>query len=209
MSDQPEDLDYSKLSGALRAGLTDWDDAANIILRMSESMIRRVPEEYFKAVVLPIVRDWVQGIPVEVGQWMNIADGMENEIIVVDTKNNEVFRCPPPFIPMVPKSEFGEKNRESAFAVVHAQGLMYDAGEIRQGNAIDESLFELVVEKPDIAIKTAALDKMIYIYQRYDLPMVELLGRHTEEIMKARGAPVKAATDSKAIPDDEEDTLIY
>jgi hypothetical protein len=208
MTDKPDELDYSHLSGALKAGLTDWDDAANLILSMSQAMIRRVPEEYFTAKVLPIIRAWVQGIPVEVGQWMNVADGMENEIIVVDSKNVELFICPPPFIPMPPKSEFGEKNRGSAFAVVHAQGLMYDAGEIRQGNAIDEALFELVVEKPDIAIKTAAIDKMIYIYQRYDLPMVELLGSHTDEIMKARGAPVKAATESKAIPD-EEDTLIY
>lgn len=209
MPDKPDDLDYSHLSGALRAGLADWDDAANMILNMSQSLIRRVPEDFFKAVVLPIVRAWVQGIDVEVGKWMNIADGMENEIIVVDSKNNELFRCPPPFISMVPKSEFGEKNRESAFAIVHAQGLMYDAGEIRQGSAIDEALFELVVEKPDIAVKTAAIDKMIHIYQRYDLPLVELLGSHTDEIMKARGAPVKASTESKAAPDDEEDILIY
>lgn len=209
MTDKPEELDYSHLSGALKAGLTDWDDAANMILKMTEDMLRKVPEEYFKAIVLPIVRGWIQGLPVEVGQWMNVADGMENEIVIVDTKGNELFRCPPPFISMPPKTEFGEKNRESAFAVVHAQGLMYDAGEIRQGNAIDDSLFELVVEKPDIAIKTAAIDKMIFIYQRYDLPLTELLGSHTDEIMKARGAPVKAAATSKAIPDDEEDTLIY
>jgi len=205
-----DDRDLSHLSAATRAGLADWDDAANSILEMSKAMIRRVPEAYFVHKLLPIIRNWVQGLPAEVGQWMNVADGMENEIIVVDEKNVELFICPPPFIGIPPRAHFSAKNRDSAHAIVHAQGLMYDAGEIRKANAIDESLFEMVVDKPDVAIKTAALDKMIAIWQRYELPLQELLGAHTDEIMAARGAPSNvAAKDQAPTNDDQNETISY
>lgn len=205
MTDKP---DLSHVSAATRAGLADWDNAAESILSMSKAMIRRVPEVYFFHKLLPIIRNWVQGLPAEVGQWMNVADGMENEIIVVDDKNIELFICPPPFIGIPPRSQFSAKNRDSAHAIVHAQGLMYDAGEIRKANAIDEALFEMVVDKPDVALKTDAIDKMIAIWQRYELPMQELLGAHTDEIMAARGAPTKVAAKDQAPNDDQQNETI-
>ena len=201
--------DNSQYKGALKAGLDDWDSAAQSIIDMSRAMIRKVPEPYFFHKVLPLVRSWVQGLPTEVGQWMNVADGMENEIIVVDEQGKELFICPPPFISIPPRSEFAPKNRNSAHAIVHAQGLMHDAGDIRQANAIDENLFELVVDKPDVSLKTDAIDKMIGIYQRYDLPLVELLGSHVDEIMNARGTPTKVEAKTQAIPDDEEEIVSY
>lgn len=207
MSEKPE---LGNMSAAAKAGLADWDSAAQQILDMSRAMIRRVPEPYFVNKLLPIIRNWVQGLPAEVGQWMNVADGMENEIIVVDDKNVELFVCPPPFIAIPPRTQFGKKNRDSAHAIVHAQGLMFDAGEIRKANAVDEALFEMVVEKPDVAIKTAALDKFISIFQRYDVPLQELLGAHTDEIMAARGVPTKAAAKDQAPNDDEQhETISY
>lgn len=209
MTDTPEKPDLAHMSAATRAGLADWDNAAQSILDMSKAMIRRVPEPYFFHKLLPIIRQWLQGAPAEVGVWMNVADGMENEIVVVDEKNVELFVCPPPFIAIPPRSEFSRKNRDSAHAIVHAQGLMYDAGEIRKANAIEDNLFEMVVDKPDIALKTAAIDKMIVIYQRYDLPLQELLGKHTDEIMAARGAPTKAAVKDQAPDDDQHETISY
>lgn len=209
MSDKPEQPDLSQMSAATRAGLADWDNAAESILSMSKAMIRRVPEPYFKHKLLPIIRNWLQGLPAEVGQWMNVADGMENEIIVVDEKNVELFVCPPPFIAIPPRSEFTRKNRDSAHAIVHAQGLMYDAGEIRKANAIEDNLFEMVVDKPDVALKTAAIDKMIAIYQRYELPLQELLGAHTDEIMASRGAPTTASAKDQAPNNDQHETISY
>lgn len=205
MSDKP---DLGNLSGAAKAGLADWDSAAQQILDMTKAMVRRVPEPYFVHKLLPIIRNWVQNLPAEVGVWMNVADGMENEIIVVNEKNEELFICPPPFINIPPRTQFGKKNRDSAHAIVHAQGLMYDVGDIRQANSIDESLFDMVVDKPDVAIMTAALDKLISIYQRYELPLQELLGAHTDEIMATRGGSAQAAAEKKAPTDDESNETI-
>lgn len=199
------------LSRATQAGLDQWDSAAAQILRMSEEMIRRVPEPYFEAKILPIVRNWVQGLPTEVGEWMNVADGMEREIVVVDAKNNELFRCPPPFIAIPPRSEFGDRNQKSATAIVHAQGLMYDVGELRQAEQIEENLLELVVDRPDVALKTKAMDGFIAIYLRYKLPMQELLGQYSEEILTARGVTTLATEASKGKTDDsgEDETFTY
>ena len=203
----------------LEKKLSGMTSAADEIINMTRAMVRRVPENVFKHEVLPLLRGWIVGQPVEIGRWMNIADGMENEIIVVDGENKELFICPPPFIEIIPRSDFGRRGELAGHAIMHMQGMMFDNGDVREAINIDANLTNLMLEKPDSALKTAALTKLIKIYLRYDIPMVELLGDHTEEILAAyaklleeRGETAPDALNKDAKEDDageEEQILIY
>lgn len=166
------------LGKIVKNGLESFSQAAEEINRIASSY-RRVPESYFKNVLLPIIRRHVNRDPdVEIGLWLNVADGLNRPIEVVsDTDRNEVLFVVPPAFNDIPLSDRLPEGRFVTIEhLVMQQRDMIDNGDRRTALEIDKQLVDVLKPRPEDETKTAHILLLANIWKRYNLPLSEVLG---------------------------------
>lgn len=176
MSDQRSTAAYHDM---VHEGLKVMDAAAAEINRMTEKRIRRVPEPHFRTALLNVVRAWVtkkEPAP-EIGYWLNVADGLNNHLHVVDAQDNILFTVPPPFVDIKLETKYDPKLRnQSIWHAVSLQGVHHDNNDQRKFWEMETSLVNDNQATPADKSLAIALTQLTAMYQYYDLPLEELLG---------------------------------
>ena len=202
----------------LQSGLTVMTDAADLINTAADKRVRRVREHYFVNNLLPIVRKWLRNDkedPAEVGVWLNVADGLNNDIIIVDANDKEMFRLPPPFIDIPTRTvNIGATRHASIHQIVQQQDHLDRNGDQRAVYEIERSISDIFAPKPEDEAKRRNTFLLIGIYHRYSLPMEELLGARAEEILTAiknfdDGTPIFDKHLPGAIDETSEEHYVY
>lgn len=207
----PADLHYREL---IRSGLDHMSEAAKEMNDFVAARRRKVPEPYFANVLLPIIRDHVTGkAPQNLGIWLNVADGMHNRMDIVDDEGNILFTAPPAFNNIPDRSTRPDPNdRQPTIAqLVERQGDLIDNGDMRGSMDIDQRILEQCAPRPEDDEATENLVLLIRVYQRYNLPLKELLGEAAEEIAELLRTHSPTASTQGSNDDDAgaEPTLIY
>lgn len=214
----PMDLASQEFQKAVNEGMKNWSVAADEINRMTERRHRKIPEPYFKTHVLPFVRAWMINDPEnppEIGYWLNIADGLNNEISVTDENGEVLFKVPPPFCDIPMRTVPPETRRlVTVHNLVAVQGDMYDNGDQRGFWEIERQLVDICSPRPLDEDKTRYLTMLIRIWDRYDLPLEEIVGGMADEIRAVLKSNNAAATGSKKVEmraneTEAEDDCIY
>lgn len=188
-------------------------NSADAINNAAYNELRKVPESYFYMKVFPIIRDWLEGKgTARVGEWLNVADGITKEIVVIDDDTKEeLFRCPPAMIqheaPAI-RREYGQRVI-TLDDILGRQELLMKAGNVRQAMEIEGQLSEVY----DFSRhrNTDYLDyirRFILMYERYELDPSIFLGDDTAEIKEALGnlfddIGIKASTKTPEPVEDE------
>ena len=199
----------------INTGLEHMTEAAKEINGFVAQRKRVVPEGFFINMLLPIIRAHIrQEHPVELGYWLNVADGMHNTIDVHDDKDPAkiLFTVPPAFnnLPDRDKKPETGKRFGTIAQLVSAQADMLDNGDTRGSMAIDSELNAICAPRPEDDEKTKNLLLLVEIYERYELPLEELLGSAADEIrqlLRKRDGKVVQGTTNDG--DDEEPPLLY
>lgn len=223
MSDTPKnhqeiaDRQYKEI---VSQGLDHMSQAANEINSFVASRQRRIPEPFFVKQLLPIIRAHVRGDDnVELGIWLNVADGMNNTIEVVDENQQHLFIVPPAFSKL-PERDVRPPEGKRFTTIGHlvgAQADMLENGDMRGSMVVDSELSELCAARPEDGEKTKDLLLLVEIYDRYDLPLNELLGSAADEIAaalkqrKGKSNDQQSSASNKQSSENEldEDDLIY
>lgn len=216
----PPDLASAEYQKSLDKGLRSFQAAADEINLMSAKRIRKVPEHYFKANLLPLVRAWIvkdDNNPPEIGFWLNVADGLNNHIEIVDDKDQEkvLFLVPPPFCDIPMRTELPNAKRlVTVHDLVLLQGDMHDNGDQRGFWDLERQIADVCSPRPEDAAKTRYLVMLVKIYDRYNLPLEELVGSLADEIRaelkKGKTASATNALASTGSTDDDvEEEIIY
>lgn len=148
---------------------------------------RKVPEPYFVNILLPVLRKWIKREEVEVGHYLNVADGLNNEIEVVDVNGVKLYDVPPLFVDIptrVARAVPGERII-TIDALVQMQGLHIDNGDVRQHFAIEHDLIDILSPRVEDSAKAKCLVQLIHIYERYELPIEELVGDKLAPVIRA------------------------
>jgi hypothetical protein len=194
-------------------GLKSLDDAAADLLVGFERNYRKVPEAYFVAHLLPILRKWIINNPqdlAEPGLWFNVADGLHNPILVTDTKGELLFKTPLLFVKIPDRNPMENHPRlDSVHQMVAVQGQMFDNSDQRAAYQMEQEIEDVLMPTPEQAAKTENLLLTIEIYYRYKLPLEEVVGRAAPEIKEAldkrsKVVSVVEAPQTSGIADDEE-----
>lgn len=167
-------------------GLESMSSAADAINQSVKDRIRSIPEAFFVSTILPIVRDWVAGRDTaQVGVWMNVADGINNPINVVDENGQVVAIVPPPFIatptPHLPPSG---RRFTTVHQIVQRQSDSLNNGDVRAVMEVEQELINIFNPKAGDEAKAVSLMNLAKIYRRYDLPMEELFGDAAPSILQ-------------------------
>lgn len=216
---QPMDQASDAYQKIVKSGLESMTSAADEINAMTKERIRNVPVAYFQANVLPIVRAWVKGDKTDmVGHWMNVADGINNPINIVNEAGELVLTCPPPFVGTPSRDQAPTSRFTTAHQVVQQQADMLANGDTRGVMAIENSLIDIYKPRPEDHEKTVAILQLVAVYRYFGLPLEEVLGPNAQEFMKnlteglgkvpdapVTSAPVTTGVDNGASDDD----LVY
>lgn len=201
----------------VKRGLEGFGSAVAAINETTAARIRNVREPYFQAVILPILRKRVRNeVCDDLGVWLNVADGLNNPMNVVDDDGKLLFVCPPAFIDIhlnttPPKGRFTTTHH-----VVQQQSDMVANGDMRGVMAIEEGIFDAHRPVTHVEDFADAVMKLVDIYTFYSLPMEEVLGERAEEILalarkrqkiSAAGTPAPVQEESHEPTSD--DDLIY
>lgn len=213
---QPKLIDPADnlFQSVVKERLEDLSGAAEEIIQHQESRRRKVPIQMFESVLLPIVRGWVRNDKdVEVGVWMNIADGMSAELDVVDAAGNILFTLPPPFLDTYLSNEAPQGRIVTPHTLVMQQEEMIRNGDQRGVMTIDQGLLETFSPKTTLNHKSRYIRMYVDIWQRYDLPLEEVLGPLTDKVkeaLKLQGSSVSTIVQDKKSDDDNESVkLVY
>lgn len=163
--------------------------ASQGIIDLVNNRVRKVPETYFYHKLLPIVRDWYKnGVADRIGDWLNVADGMYNPIIVVDDDDkSELFTLPPAYLRIPPKviQRSSVMERKSTLAeVVDRQAIALENGDTRMVMQIEGSIASSVDFNSPSMVYFKNIYSMMGIYRRYELPLEELLGEEADVVAK-------------------------
>lgn len=161
-----------------------WNTAADDLNRLTQARIRTIPEEFFQAVLLPILRAWVRKEDVEIGHWLNIADGLNNPINVADRDGKIIFRVPPPFIDIPIRSERLAGRLVTPHHLVTQQVEAIRNGDARCVMTIEHELANIFTPRPEDKAKVESILMLVDIYRHYSLPMEEVLGPNAETLLK-------------------------
>lgn len=187
-----------------------FEHAATAISAEVSARRRKIPLAMFENILAPIVRAWVCNVPgVEPGPWMNIADGMHNEIDVVDADGTIVFILPPPYIDTELPSEPPVGRIVTTHTLVQQQHEMINNGDQRGAMAIENGILSAFLPANSIPAKAKYLRMYIDIWKRYEWPMEEILGPDASIIMSELTTRTTHPDTSGAHDDDESPTLIY
>lgn len=185
-----EDLE-DKGSEAYRAyvaeGLERMAKAATEINDSTAERKRKVPEAYFVNILLPVLRKWIRREEVEIGHYLNVADGLNNEIEVVDQEGVKLYDVPPLFVDVptrVARHEPGV-NIPTIHKLVQIQGMHVDNNDMRQVFTIENDLVDILAPRAEDASKTRCLVMLCHIYDRYELPLEELVGETLAPVIAA------------------------
>lgn len=201
----------------IKRDLERFGSAAAQINAGTAARIRNVREPYFQAVILPILRQRVRNEVCDtLGVWLNVADGLNNPMNVVDDQGNLLFVCPPAFIDIHLNTKAPEGRFTTTHHVVQQQTDMIANGDMRGIMAIEDGLFEAHRPMTRVEDFADAVMKLVDIYKFYSLPMEELLGEQAEEILALANKRQKTTASGLAAPVQEEshdatsdDDLIY
>jgi hypothetical protein len=189
--------------------------AATEINQHTAERRRMVPEPYFVNILLPTLRKWIRREDVEVGHYLNVADGLNNEITVIDENGVKLYDVPPLFVDTPTRvARFDDNNRiANVHKLVQIQGMKADNGEMRDFMNIEDDLVDMLTPRAEDAAKTEALVKLVYIYDRYDLPLEELVGDIAPVIRKAlqdgkKTGPSGHKVESRSDAREEDDFII-
>lgn len=180
----PPDVVAEFAAGEHKAHLDNLDDACSLINNYVEKQIRHIPEHYFVKVLLPLMRGWLRGDPVEIGIWLNVADGLDRQIVVVDENKKEMFRVPPPFVGVPTRVHVPGEKLVTLGTIVQHQKNLSDNGDKRAAMQIEHELVDICAPRPEDEEKARNILLLVSIYLRYDLPMEEVLGPKAKEILK-------------------------
>lgn len=163
--------------------------ASEAILNVVASK-RQVPETFFYHKLLPIVRDWYKnGIAERIGFWLNVADGMYKEIQVVDDDTKTpIFTLPPAYSripPKVIKRKSLDERTATMADIVDRQGIALENGDTRMVMQIEGALNQSVEFDTSSITYFKNLYIMMMIYERYEVPLVELLGESADTLAVA------------------------
>lgn len=162
-----------------------FTEAAKTIIN-NTSVVRRIPESWFYFKLFNIIRDHFTGKTTDgIGFWLNVADGMTKEISVFDEDTQEeIFRIPPfnrESNPIMLVREEG-KRVISPNDLVENQELYRRNGDMRNYMAVEEALPSLYPIHGQM-LQLNHIENLIKIYNRYELPVIELLGDQADTIL--------------------------
>lgn len=197
--------------------LERFGSAVATINELTAARIRDVREPYFQAVILPILRKRVRNEVCEnLGVWLNVADGLNNPINVVDDDGKLLFVCPPAFTDIHLSTKTPEGRFTTTHHVVQQQADMIANGDMRGIMAIEEGIFQAHRPTTRVEDYADAVMKLVDIYKFYSLPMEELLGEQAGEILalaekrkKSSATSQVAATQEESHDASSDDDLIY
>jgi len=198
MSEQPTDRASEVFRAKVEAGMESMLSAAQLINQTIVDRRRKIPEAHFSTVLLPNIRKWVRNEPdAEPGYWLNVADGLNAEIDVTDQAGNVLFVVPPPFhdIPTSVTPPTG-KRFTTPHQLVVQQVTMADNGDTRAVMDIEGGLADALMPRPEDELKVKYLKMYVQIYQRYELPMEELLGPDWRTVLENSPSLLGNATPS-------------
>lgn len=207
----PQDAASEIFQATVRKGLEDLDATAALINASAAARRRRIPEPFFVDVLLPHVRKWVRCDPTaEPGFWLNVADGLNAEIDVVDSEGNVVVVVPPPFHDIAPSSSRPQGRVVTPAQIVDQQRALQENGDTRAVMNIEKGLIDILEPRPEDELKIKYIRYYIAIYQRYELPMEELLGPNWRDVI-ANSPSVQEPSLPKGTQEDgsAEEDLVY
>lgn len=181
-----KDTAYEKLLAIKSEG---FKRSVNTILNMT-TITNRVPESYFYVKLWPIVKASFEGSSdgVAVGEWLNAASGILNEIIVEDDDTKqELFRVPPynsRSDPMtMSRDEQTDQHRTmSPDDLVERQEMCRLNGDFRQVAIIEETLSNLYTT-PTRSLSLKDFANLVVMWQRYEEPLEALFGDDTQDVL--------------------------
>lgn len=165
--------------GFLEQRLGNMHNAAIEINKMTAARIRRVPEPHFRTQLLPVVRSWVTKSEqaLDIRYWLNVADGLNYPIHVVDADDNILFTVPPPFIDIPITTQYNPGERFSTvYQEVALQGIIADSGNPKEFWKMEREIGEKYQPRPEQEDMARAMSQLVGMYQYYDLPLEEILG---------------------------------
>lgn len=186
--------------------------AADDLLVAFEQRKRKIPEAVFIKHLLPIVPLWVKNASVDITPWAIIADGYNNELEVLDEQGKVLFILPPPFV----DNSLPTSPPEGRFTVPHhlvqrQVDLVLD-GDQRGAIEIDRALVDTFTPTAESVSERKARYVVDYIaiYERYNLPLQELLGPAYQDVVAAMKQQ-KAQPKKQEVRHDDgaEETLVY
>lgn len=199
----------------LKDSLKNLDQAAQDISDGTKANFRRVPEPYFVAHLLPILRKWIINDPkdpAEPGLWFNVADGLHHPIYVVDAEQNVLFETPLLFVQIPDRDPLKNHRLNSVHQMVSVQGMMMDNSDHRAGWQMEQEIVQTLTPSPEVDEKTKNLILMVKIYQRYNLPLEEILGEEVAAEIRPSLAKEIASSKPKQLPSpgiSEDDEFIF
>jgi hypothetical protein len=200
----------------VRRGLEGFDGAVAAINKASADRIRNVREQYFRAVILPIVRKRVRNeVTEDLGIWLNTADGLNNPMNIVDDEGQLLFVCPPAFIDIHLNTKPPEGRFTTTHHIVQQQADKVANGDMRAVMAMEDGIYDAHKPKTHLDDRADAIMKLVDIYKFYQLPMEELLGPSADELLavanqRKSASPAIAALPAEVIHDEpSDDDLIY
>lgn len=185
------------------------DNAAKNIIAINTVGVRKVPETYFYHKLLPIVRNWYKnGRTDAIGLWLNVADGMYNEIAVIDDDDNsELFRLPAAYLrfpaKIIRRADLNDRKPTLA-DVVDRQAIALENGDTRMAMTIESSILSAVDFDPETLRYFKILSTMVSIYTRYEIPLEDLLGEDADQL----AAALAGLFEEKSVVTDDTTTLV-
>lgn len=204
----------------VQRGLERFSGAVKDINDMTAQRIRHVVEPYFQSVILPILRARMRNEPTDqLGLWLNVADGLNNPMNIVDGDGNILFVCPPAFIDIhLNTSPPPGRRFTTTHHVVQRQNDMLANGDLRQVMLMEEDIYDAHKPREHLSDRANAILQIVEIYKFYQLPMEEIFGARTEEFLaliaqrdgtKGKQLALPAATREDDHDDTPDEDLIY